>query len=100
MMDAAGAAHLSWDAAANRRLSMELYKAQSDSGLLSDAADGAAGELKAEQEARALMTRDVHAQGRAAQAQRLFAHAALDRTPPARNVLRKMHVINQPRRFN
>lgn len=75
----------------------ELYKAQSDSGLLSEAADEAAAKVS---DQRLQVQREKQQQARAAQAHSLLAHAALDKTPPAKNIVRKMHIINQPRRFN
>lgn len=96
-MDSNGSCHLDLDPAGDRRMSQQLYKAQSDSGLLAEVTD-----QLASQQANQLMelTRDVHQQARAAQAHRLFSHAALDKTPVAKNVMKRMHVINQPRRFN
>lgn len=75
----------------------ELYKAQSDSGLLSEAADEAAAKLA---EQRLQVQRERNQQVRAAQTHTLFQHAVLDKTPPAKNCMRRQHVINQPRRFN
>jgi hypothetical protein len=79
------------------RVLQELYKAQSDSGLLSEAADEAAAKVA---DQRLQVQREKQQQARAAQAHSLLAHAALDKTPPAKNIVRKMHIINQPRRFN
>lgn len=89
--------HLDLDPSDDKRMTQQLYKAQSDSGLLSEAADEAAAKLASQQ---LVMRREKHEQGRAAQAHSLFAHATLDKTPAAKNVVRRMHMINQPRRFN
>lgn len=97
-MDAAGGCHLAMDRRTDLRMSQELAKAQSDSGLLSEAADAAVGQLDA-----AVMERrfEVHAQARARQAHSRMEHAARDKMPAARNVaMHASKVINQPRRFN
>lgn len=75
----------------------ELYKAQSDSGLLSEAADEAAAKVA---DQRLQVQREKQQQARAVQAHSLMVHAALDKTPPAKSIVRRMHIINQPRRFN
>jgi hypothetical protein len=97
LMDNRGHCHLSLDASEDKRMVQELYKAQSDSGLLSEAADEAAAKVS---DQRLQVQREKQQQARAAQAHSLLAHAALDKTPPAKNIVRKMHIINQPRRFN
>lgn len=96
-MDKAGACHLDLDLNQDRRMVQELDKAQSDSGLLSAAADEAAAKLASQQ---LELIRDKQQQARAVQSHTLFSHASLNKTPPARDVIRRMHVINQPRRFN
>lgn len=96
-MDNQGSCHLDLDPSDDKRLAQQLYKAQSDSGLLSEAADEAAARLASQQ---LVLRRETHMQARYVQAHNLFEHAALDKTPPARNMLRRQHVINQPRRFN
>jgi hypothetical protein len=96
-MDKTGACHLDLDLDQDRRMVQELDKAQSDSGLLSAAADEAAAKLASQQ---LELRRDKQQQARAVQSHTLFSHASLDKTPPARDVIRRLHIINQPRRFN
>jgi hypothetical protein len=96
-MDKAGACHLDLDLNQDRRMVQELDKAQSDSGLLSAAADEAAAKLASQQLG---LMRDKQQQARAVQSHALFSHASLHKAPPARDMIRRMHVINQPRRFN
>lgn len=93
-MDITGSCHLDLDPSDDRRMAQQLYKAQSDSGLLSEVVD----EMAARQVMQ--MAREKHEQARAAQAHSMYAHAAMDRTPAARGAVRRMHMINQPRRFN
>jgi hypothetical protein len=80
-------------------MSAQLLKAQSDAGMLNDAADEAAAKLLAQQ---LVKRRDAHLQSRLAQAHGMTTqHSAMDRAPPARNAgVKRMHMINQPRRFN
>lgn len=96
-MDSQGSCHLDLDLTSDKRMAQQLYKAQSDSGLLSEAANEAAARLANQQ---MVLRREKHEQARAVQAHILFAHATLDKTPPVKNIMRRMHVINQPRRFN
>lgn len=96
-MDTRGNCHLDLDLKVDRQLSQELNKAQSDSGLLSEAADEAAAMVASQQ---LQLRREKQQQARAVQAHAMMAHASLDKTPPAKNIIRRMHVINQPRRFN
>ena len=95
--DSRGGCHLDLDPSGDKRMAQQLYKAQSDSGLLTEAADEAAAKLASQQ---LVLRREKHEQARAVQAHSLFAHATQDKTPPAKNMMKRMHVINQPRRFN
>jgi hypothetical protein len=96
-LDTRAIGHLALDHEHDKQMVSELYKAQSDSGLLQEAADAAAVKVANQQ---LQLQRDKHQQARAVQAQSMLMQASRDKTPPARNAMRRMHVINQPRRFN
>jgi hypothetical protein len=96
-MDTRAICHLALDKNGDKQKISELYKAQSDSGLLQEVADAAAVKVANQQ---LQLQREKHQQARAVQAQSMLMQASRDKTPPARNAMRRMHVINQPRRFN
>jgi hypothetical protein len=96
-LDTRAICHLDLDHDHDKEMVQELYKAQSDSGLLQEAADAAAVKVANQQ---LQLQREKHQQARAVQAQSMLMQASRDKTPPARNAMRRMHVINQPRRFN
>lgn len=95
-MDSQGGCHLDLDPSDDKRMAQQLFKAQSDSGLLSEAANEMAAKLASQQ---LELRREKQQQTRAVQQHSLFAHAALDKVP-VRNDVRRMRMINQPRRFN
>lgn len=98
-MDSQGGCHLDLDPSDDKRMAQQLFKAQSDSGLLSEAANEIAAKL-ASQQLELRREKEKQQQARAVQEHSLFVeHATLDKVP-VRNDVRRLHMINQPRRFN
>lgn len=96
-LDTRAICHLDLDHDNDKSMVQELYKAQSSNGLLQEAADAAAAKVANQQ---LQLQREMHQQARAVQAQSMLEQASRDKNPPARNAMKRMHVINQPRRFN